>query len=202
MLRLVAPARCAGCDLLVTSSEASFCGACLPLLEPAAQRPPAVGAAAFVYAGPMAEALRRLKYGRRTELAPGLGALLADAARPYAGHVDRVVPMPLHRARLRERGFNQSALLARPVASVLGLPLDVSSLRRLRRTADQASLPRAQRAENVRGAFVVLGKPRAERVLLIDDVRTTGATLAAAASALLDRGFREVRTLALARAEG
>ncbi|MFI5308347.1 MAG: ComF family protein [Polyangiales bacterium] len=202
-LRLLAPSRCPGCDLpLGAAAQEVFCSACEPLLERASQQPPSLGAAVYVYAGPMADALRRLKYARRTELAAGLGTLLAVAARAYAGQVDRVMPLPLHRARLRERGFNQSALLARPVARALGLPLDVSSLRRLRLTRDQAGLARAERAENVLGAFVVLGKPRPERVLLIDDVRTTGATLASAASALLDRGFREVRTLALARAEG
>jgi ComF family protein len=201
-IRLLAPSRCPGCDLDLLVSESPFCPACLPLLEVAAQRPPGLAAAAYVYAGPLADALRRFKYAGRTELAPALGALLAAAAAPYAGLVDRVMPLPLHASRLRERGFNQSALLARPVARALGVPLDVASLRRLRSTRDQASLPRAERAANVRGAFVVLGRPRPERVLLIDDVRTTGATLAAAAAALLDRGYREVRTLALARAEG
>jgi ComF family protein len=126
---------------------------------------------------------------------------LADAALPYAGHVDRVMPMPLHPARLRERGFNQSALLARPVARALGVPCDATSLRRIRSSCDQASLPRAKRADNVRGAFAVTGHSRFGRVLLIDDVRTTGATLAAAADTLLEAGFAEVRTLALARAE-
>jgi ComF family protein len=143
-----------------------------------------------------------LKYAKRTELGPVLGRLLADAALPYAGRIERVMALPLHTARLRERGFNQSALLARPVAHALGAQLDVASLRRVRPTRDQASLPRANRADNVRGAFDVVGRQRPDRVLLIDDVRTTGATLAAAAEALLAAGFHEVHTLALARAEG
>ncbi len=199
--RLLAPARCPGCDLGPGESEGRFCPACAPLLETAAQRPPALAAAAYVYGGPLAEALRRLKYGGRSELGAPLGALLADAALPYAGRVDRVIALPLHPGRLRERGFNQSALLARPVARALGLPLDLSGLHRVRPTRDQASLPRAERAANVRGAFAVLGRRHGDRVLLIDDVRTTGATLAAAAEALLDCGFAQVRTLALARAE-
>jgi len=165
-------------------------------------RPPSPGAAAFIYGGPLADAVLRLKYGGRTELAPGLGALLADAAVAYAGAIDRVLPLPLHGARLRERGFNQSTLLAQPVARVLGVPLDTASLVRVRPTHDQASLPRASRAENVRGAFAARRTVASQRVLLIDDVRTTGATLAAAAEALLAAGCRQVNTLALARAEG
>ena len=203
-LRVLAPPRCPGCDGLLAAGRAAFCPACLPLIERASesQRPPSPAANAFIYGGPLADAVLRLKYGRRTELAPGLGALLAEAALAYAGAIDRVLPLPLHRARLRERGFNQSTLLAQPVARALGVPLDTSSLVRVRPTHDQASLPRASRAENVRGAFAARRTLASQRVLLIDDVRTTGATLAAAAEALLAAGCTRVSTLALARAEG
>jgi ComF family protein len=204
LTRLLAPSLCPGCDLPRVVGDGSFCLACAPLLErpPVSQRPPGLAAAAYLYAGPMADAICRLKYGGRTELAPILGRLLADAALPHAGCIDRVVPLPLHSVRLRERGFNQSALLAGPVARALGVRLDVRSLVRVRPTCDQASLPRAHRADNVRGAFAVVGRHGEGRVLLIDDVRTTGATLAAAAQTLLEGGFAEVSTLALARAEG
>jgi ComF family protein len=203
LARLLAPDRCPGCDLVLCSAVPGFCPACAPLLElsTAVQRAPALAAAAYVYCGPLADAICRLKYAARTELAPILGALLAEAALAYAGRVDRVLALPLHPARLRERGFNQSALLARPVARALGVALDVHSLRRIRPTCDQASLPRERRADNVRGAFVAVRRPAVDRVLLIDDVRTTGATLAAAGEALLEAGYGEVRTLALARAE-
>jgi len=176
-----------------------FCGACALLLEPVPefQRPPYASGAAYFYGGPLADAVQRLKYGGRCELAPALGRLLADAALPHAGRIDRVIPLPLHPGRLRERGFNQSALLAAPVARALGLPLDTRCLCRIRPTRDQASLARAARAANVRGAFAAL-RVR-DRVLLIDDVQTTGATLASAADALLQAGCSEVRTLALAR---
>lgn len=159
-------------------------------------------AAAFLYGGPLADAILRLKYAGRTDLARGLSELFADAALSYAGRVDRVIPLPLHATRLRERGFNQSALLAAPVARALGVRLDVSCLVRVRPTRDQAGLPRTQRAENVRGAFAVRRPVELGRVLLVDDVRTTGATLATAAETLLRAGAREVCTLALARAEG
>jgi ComF family protein len=203
VLDLLAPRRCAGCDALACEHDAAFCDACAPLIEQAgaAWRPPRPEAAAFVYGGPLADAIARMKYARRPELARPLGALLAEASRAYAGLVDRVMPLPLHPLRLRERGFNQSAVLAAAVARSLGLPLDAASLRRVRRTDDQAGLSRARRAENVRAAFALRARMPAARVLLIDDVRTTGATLAEAARALLEAGCLEVRTLALARAE-
>jgi ComF family protein len=181
-----------------------FCSACAPLLDrpDASQRPPHPAAAVYLYGGPIADALLRLKYAGRSDLAVPLGALLADAALAYAGLIDRVVPLPLHPSRLRERGYNQSALLARCVASALGIPLDVHCLHRVRRTRDQAGLPREGRADNVRAAFVGTRCRGRARVLLIDDVRTTGATLAAGARALLDAGCDEVSTLALACAEG
>lgn len=200
----LSPLRCPGCDGLVEELS-GFCPACAPLIEPAprAIRPPAQAAAAHLYAGPLADAIARLKYGGRTDQGPALGELLAAAALSYAGQVDCVVPLPLHPRRLRERGFNQSALLGAGVARALGLPLHVALLRRVRDTAAQAGLTRELRASNVRGAFLAPADAfvhRQPRVLLIDDVRTTGATLAAAADALRAAGCPEVVTLALAAA--
>jgi ComF family protein len=206
LLKLLSPARCAACDALLAERESAFCAACAPLLEPSAStlEPGAapVGApAAFLYGGPLADAIQRLKYAGRSELARPLGALLADYAIVFGGLVERVVPVPLHPSRLRERGFNQSALLARPVARALGVPFDPYWLARVRPTRDQASLAREARGHNLRGAFAARGV-RAQRVLLIDDVRTTGATLAEASEALLRAGCERVHTLALARAAG
>jgi ComF family protein len=198
-LHVLAPGRCPGCDGDLSATAVGFCAACAPLIEPAAPLPRAAEpAAAFAYGGPMADAILRLKYAGRTEIAKVLGALLAEAARVHAGQIDRVVPLPLHARKLRERGFNQSALLARPVARALGVTLDTASLRRVRPTEEQAGLTRQRRVENVRGAFSARRSVAGERVLLIDDVRTTGATLEAAADALRAAGCREVRTLALA----
>ena len=204
-LELVAPRRCPGCDAIaVLAEDTAFCGACGPLLEAVpAPRPGAIApvSAAFLFGGPLADAIARLKYQRRADLAAPLGQLLARSALAYAGRVDRVIPLPLHKERLRERGFNQCTLLAAPLSRRLGVPLDTTSLQRVRATADQAGLPRAQRADNVRAAFRAGDGVRGTRVLLIDDVRTTGATLAAASSALLDAGCAEVCSLALAQAE-
>jgi ComF family protein len=200
LLELIAPRRCPGCDLAAGNALA-FCAACAPLLDrpSEAHALPGPAAAAFAYGGPLADALCRLKYENRTELAPVLGALLADAALAFAGSVDRVLPMPLHPTRLRARGFNQAALLARPVAAALGVPLDTRSLRRIRATAEQAGLERDARTQNVRGAFACAPLDGV-RALIVDDVRTTGATLTAAAEAVLAAGAREAHTLALARA--
>jgi ComF family protein len=167
---------------------------------PDAFAPPASSSTLFVYGGPLAEAIRRFKYHGRTEIAPALGQLLSGAVLPYVGRVDLVMPVPLYPSRLRARGFNQAALLAKPVARRLGLPLDVMALGRIRDTAEQAGITRAERALNVKGAFVARAPRRPSRVLLIDDVRTTGATLAAASEALLNAGYSSVHVLALAGA--
>lgn len=197
LLDLVAPRRCAGCDAALDWDEEVLCGACAPLFE----RAPGLGVAqaVFVFGGPVADAIRRLKYANRSDVAGPLGKLFADAAMELRASVDVVAPVPLHRRRLVERGYNQAALLAAPVARSLEVPLLSSALRRTRATRPQVGLGAVDRVENVRGAFEVRGRGVAgKRVLLIDDVRTTGATFAEASAALLAGGAGAVRTLALA----
>ncbi len=201
-IRLLAPPLCAGCDLPLRRTEVFFCGGCKPLIEQSSRafQPPAPTAAAFVYGGPLAESIRRVKYEGRTDHIPALGGILSSAALPYAGLVDLVIPMPLHPRRLRTRGYNQAALLARPVSRKLGVPLDTRILERIRDTPEQAGLSRSDRVLNVKGAFRARIRGCTGRVLLIDDVRTTGATLASAAEALLEAGFNSVFSLTLAYA--
>jgi predicted amidophosphoribosyltransferase len=122
--------------------------------------------------------------------------MLAQGALGYASRVDAVVPMPLHIRKLRSRGFNPSALLARPACAALGVPLRTRWLARCRATRDQAGLTSEQRQLNVQGAFAARPAPP-QRILLVDDVRTTGATLAEAAATLQAHGH-DVFTLALA----
>jgi ComF family protein len=200
LLDLLSPPECPGCQLAwePLETEVPFCPACAPLIElpPSGLRPPAPLAAAVAYQGPVADAIRRFKYGGASFLAPQLSWLIIRAARPYAGHVDAIVPMPLHPTKLRERGFNPSALLARPVATALGLPMRVDWLLRRRATSSQAGLSSAARQQNVLGAFVAR-RVGPCRVLLIDDVYTTGATVGAAGLALRARGH-DVMALALA----
>ena len=200
LVDLLAPPRCPGCDGELVGIEEEFCGACGPLLDaaPRGVLPPARSASLYVYAGPLADAIRRVKYRRRTDLLGPLARLLVGAVPAYGGRVDAVVPVPLHRRRLAERGFNQAALLGRPLARALGVPLVTGRLVRVRPTPPQAELAAAERRDNVRGAFA-LRRPLPDRVLLVDDVRTTGATLAEAARTLADEGH-DVFTLTLARA--
>lgn len=195
LVDLLAPPQCAACEAELHPGSAGFCGACAPLLDPLAGAEARV--AAYRYGGPLADAIRRYKYGRRAELAHPLGRLLVPAARARAD-LDALVPVPLHPRRLRERGFDQASLLAGEVARALAVPRRLDLVRRVRATPAQASLDREGRLANVRGAFVASPASHGLRVLVIDDVRTTGATAGAVASALLDAGARSAHSLALA----
>jgi ComF family protein len=125
---------------------------------------------------------------------------MLGAAAGLKGKIDLVIPVPLHPRRLAERGYNQAALLAAPVTRSLEVGMSARALVRVRDTPRQASLDRAARLINVRHAFVARASlVTGRRVLLIDDVRTTGATLDGAVRALDDAGAREVTALVLAR---
>ena len=146
----------------------------------------------------MADAIHRIKYDGRSDLASGLGSLMREAALRLIGDVDVVVPVPLHWRRRRSRGYDQAALLAMPVARSLGVPVRLRGLRRVRHTQSQVELSHGERRRNVDGAFAPFRLRGARRVLLVDDVRTTGGTLDAASHALKAGGASEVHTLVLA----
>ncbi len=157
------------------------------LISPAAMAdPPVFGRARAVsgYDEVARELIHRLKYGDRMELARTMGAMMRLAGRELIAEADIVVPVPLHRWRVWTRRFNQAAALAHVVASAEGRPVALHALRRVRRTRPQVGLSRAERAENLQGALRVApgARPLLEgrRVLLIDDVLTTGATANAA----------------------
>jgi ComF family protein len=177
-----------------------FCRSCSVTLvrsEPGAS----LDVAPFVYGGALAAAIVSLKYAGRVDRARPLSHLLLGALGPLrACPPTLVVPVPLHPRRARERGFNQAALLARPVARALHVRLDPVLVRCVD-TAMQASLDRAERLRNVARAFEATASLRGERLLLVDDVRTTGATLEACRVAALAAGAEDVRTLVLAAAE-
>jgi ComF family protein len=201
---LVSPTDCAACDEPAATGEL-LCAHCDALARPPdlVERLPtgALLISTGTYEGPLAEAIRRFKYGRRSDLARAFGVRLgkALAAAPFASGA-ALVPVPLHRARLAERGFNQSALVAGGAARFLGAPYLPLALGRSRKTSEQAALGRSERLDNVQGAFFVRGAVRGRRVLVVDDVVTTGATSRACIAALEAAGADVVGVAALARA--
>jgi ComF family protein len=153
------------------------------------------------YEGVLRDLIHLFKYDRIRTLARPLGELLA-AAYPRHERLDAIIPMPLHWRRFWRRGFNQSALLAGELSRRCGLPV-IRAVRRVRPTAPQAGLTNARRRANVAGAFAPSRRARISglRVLLVDDVMTTGATASACSRALKRAGAGYVTFLALARAD-
>ena len=197
---------CAACATALPWNRSACTRCALPLPEPGVcgeclQRPPALTEtrAAFVYGFPLDRLAPRFKFHR--DLAAGrlLAELMADglvaAPRPEA-----LVPVPLHRRRLRRRGYDQALELARPLARTLGIPLHADLLSRQRATAPQSELDAAARQRNLRNAFAVPpNRAMPQHVALVDDVMTTGATLRAAARALLKAGVLRVDAWVCAR---
>lgn len=153
------------------------------------------------YEGNLRELVHLLKYAGVRTLAAPLGEVLRRAI-PLDQPFDAVVPMPLHWKRQWRRGYNQSTLLARAVAKHRGIPV-LDAIRRVRDTRSQTGLTNAQRRENMVGAFRMRRQPdvRGLRILLIDDVMTTGATGSSCASVLTRAGARSVTLLTLARVD-
>jgi ComF family protein len=155
------------------------------------------------YEGPLREAVHALKYKGRLALAQPLGRALAEVVwtDEALGRADVLVPVPLHPRREAQRGFNQSEELARVLARCTGLPVH-RALRRVRDTPSQTELGEDERRRNVRGAFEARGCVRGLRVVLVDDVVTTGSTLSECATVLRAAGAAEVCAVAVARAGG
>lgn len=141
-----------------------------------------------------------MKFKGMFALAGPLAALMVESWPSWKHQPDLVIPIPLHPEREKERGYNQAALLSREICRQLELESDEAALRRIRHTRPQVGLDRAQRRENVRGAFAAKkARVSGRHLLLVDDVCTTGATLGAAAEALLDRGANSVSGYCIAR---
>jgi ComF family protein len=147
--------------------------------------------------------LQRLKFHRRLEVAPLLGALLAEGL-PARGTAlpEVLLPVPLHPQRLRERGYNQSLELARVLSRRLAIPVQTGLCVRTRATAPQTALDGVERRRNLRGAFVMQGEAIPSQVAIIDDVVTTGATVHELARTLRRAGVARVEVWACARAGG
>jgi ComF family protein len=155
-----------------------------------------------VYGGAIADAIVRFKFEKRPDLIERFAPVMAESARALS--VDVVVPVPLHPDRLVARGYNQAGLLARAIARELEKPLAVRALVRVKNTPMQSTLGRSERLANLAAAFAVPGFKalRGRSVLLVDDVRTTGATLRACTAALHEVGVDRVFPLVLACADG
>ncbi|MCA3244792.1 MAG: ComF family protein [Alphaproteobacteria bacterium] len=208
-VNLVLPHRCPGCESYLPRQAAlGFCASCyaqLPWWNPAQLLPPKLPRALtsfhapLLYEPPLRETLLALKFADATHLAPLLARLLYPSL-PIGPHTV-LVPVPMHPQALRQRTYNQAALLVQELAKLSGLPCDVLSLRRVRAGEPQHTLTRAGRLRLSRRSFACGPALAGKTVILVDDIMTTGATLAACAGALKAAGVVAVhgRTLAYTR---
>ena len=190
--------RC-GTPFPVAEGEDHLCGDCL-----ITERPYAVARSVGRYEKTLRTAIHRFKYRGKTGIGDLLSGIMADfAEKTWDMKVfSRILPVPLHRRRLRERGFNQAVILARGLSRRFNIPLDFTSLRRNLFTPPQVGLDRKQRLTNVQGAFTVTHPERiaGRRLLLVDDVFTTGSTLNECARVLIQAKAEAVAVLTVARA--
>jgi ComF family protein len=213
LLDAALPPTCAGCG----REGEPLCGTCIEPLLAGLDRPPGVpiGLPSDVPApllqlewcaafdGPVRAALHALKYAAERRLAPVLGAALAERWRQAGAGGDLLVPVPVHADRARDRGYDQALLIAESAAERVGIPCAPILLRH-RATIAQFHLDRPERAHNVAGAFSLApGAPpgvlEGRWPILVDDVATTGSTLAACAEVLLDAGAMGVSAVTVAR---
>lgn len=186
--------RCATCALRLPPPAGDRCGRCL-------RDPPHFDASIALadYAPPIDRMIATLKFGGRLPLAAAFGRLLAHAGRRVLKEADAICAVPLAFERHAERGFNQAQEIARRTAAACGRPLRADILLRTRNTAAQMDLALADRRRNVRGAFVARGDLTGLRLVVVDDVMTTGATLDEVAAALKRAGAARVTNLVVAR---
>ncbi|MGD8378472.1 MAG: ComF family protein [Gammaproteobacteria bacterium] len=189
---------CGHCALPLPAGTSGLCGKCLT----GRRRPPRIRSV-FRYAFPVDRLIHRFKY--QSHLAAGalLAELMAAELDTLLAHPgpDVILPIPLHPLRLRERGFNQAAELARPLARTLGARMEPALLSRQRATREQRGLSAKERRRNLRGAFAALKHVNGRRVLIIDDVVTTANTAVEAARVVRRAGATDVQVLSCARAE-
>lgn len=189
-------AACPSCALPIAGPRDLVCARCR-LRRPSLDSCSAV----YEYGGQIAVALKRLKFQGRSDIARTLSPLLLPRFTQLASRCDLALPLPLHRKRLADRGFNQSLRLLLPLAAASEISVLRTGLKRCRDTKSQARLNAKQRVANLRGAFEATASVAGKRVLLLDDVRTTGSTLNAATRALRRSGATEVHAFVVAQAE-
>ena len=193
---------CCICGEEACVNEEGLCASCAAGIR-RCTLPPALRfadgfAAGLIYSEETAIAVHRLKYGNARYLAPFFISFLEL---PADWSFDAIIPVPLHKRRLRKRGYNQSALLAEALSERIGVPVCEELIRRTRNTNTQTSLNARRRAQNLRGAFAASHEAKGMRLLLIDDVRTTGVTLSECARALREAGAAAVYACAACERE-
>jgi ComF family protein len=191
-------ARCGSPLSIENYQQPDICGECLVF------PPPFISAISLgFYGGSLQKSIELLKYRNQRSIARPLGHLLSIVSETWikSHAIDVILPIPLHKKRIRERGYNQSALIARAMGSYTGLPVEIDSLIRVRNTMPQVSLRINEREKNVKGAFKVRDPERikGKRVLLLDDVITTGSTIKEATKSLISSGIEEVFVITIAR---
>lgn len=200
----ILPVRCVFCGTRTRPPERFVCEGCdedltrIPSPPPGIQSPLECDVAPLAYTFPIDAAIKALKFRRRLFYAPALSGFLCVAAKQLPADIDAVLPVPLHWRRRWFRGFNQAVEIGRPVANMLSVPL-LTAVRRARATPFQSGLSARERARNLRSAFVVRGLLQHRHVLIVDDVITTGTTIARVAKALKGAGVQKVSALAVAR---
>jgi competence protein ComFC len=187
-----------GVPFLSSPAESHICGDCL-IKKPYYDKARAVAGFETV----ILDAIHKFKYGRSISTGSSLSSFMANFSFPNFdfSEYSLLIPVPLHIKRLRDRGFNQSLLLARAIGKKHKLPVNFSLLKRSKFTLTQTGLNKAEREINIKGAFVVADRKKAagENIILIDDVFTTGATINECARVLLKAGAQKVAVLTLSR---
>jgi competence protein ComFC len=200
---------CPDCQSRVPFIHKPFCETCgIPtkgttLCEKCRVNPPAyrMMRSWAVFDSPIQNGLHTMKYRRNIAFGESIAMQMADFVRSLHWPVEVMIPVPLGKKRLKERGYNQVGLVARPLAHLLGLRYEPDALRKTRDTHSQVGLSISQRSENVQGAYQAEAQVvRNKSILIMDDVATTGSTISACTSALLSAGAQEVYVLTIARA--
>lgn len=188
---------CLRCGLPLASSALLYCGECIQQDLPYDHT-----FALFHYQPPICHFINRLKFHNQLVYGYSLGRLLAQRVRDRHLSMplpEKLIPMPLHAKRLRERGYNQALIIAKPISQLLHIPIDTTSWQRSRYTVAQSSLPAKQRAKNVVNAFSFTGKQVPHHVAIIDDIMTTGSTISTLSQTLRAHGVTRIEVWCLAR---
>ncbi|NMA67733.1 MAG: ComF family protein [Clostridiaceae bacterium] len=214
LIRLVYPVKCICCDeILKEDAVLSLCDNCyktLPYYGKGIYKAPKIPYiegifTAFYYENGIDRTIQAMKFNNQPSLSETLAYLLIEKyiKEPVLPHVDLIVPVPMHRKKKRQRGFNQAELLAKKVSKFLNIPLDTNSLVKIKNTKPQSSLSRNHRLYNLDNVFEVknITNIKGKNILLIDDVITTGTTINTCGKILCDSGASKIYALVIANAE-